>query len=102
MRVCFAGGLCKFHPTPEENDQYSANHSYIAIQAASQSTLSMHNFIPLVISGKDKNKQLTLLTQRKLAFTGKMSLYIRRDIQKNVKPGASFIPACTILYISIH
>ncbi len=41
-----------------------------AIQAASQSNLSMHNFTPIVISGKDKNKQLTLLSQRKLALKG--------------------------------
>jgi hypothetical protein len=29
--------------------------------------LSMHNYTPLVISGNDKNKQLTILGQRKLA-----------------------------------
>ncbi len=34
----------------------------------------MHNFTPLVINGKDKNKQLTLLTQRKLAFTGRHTI----------------------------
>jgi hypothetical protein len=31
--------------------------------------LSMHSYTPLVISGNDKNKQLTLLSQRKLALT---------------------------------
>jgi hypothetical protein len=31
-----------------------------AIQEASLSLLSMHNYTPLVISGNDKNKQLTL------------------------------------------
>jgi hypothetical protein len=31
--------------------------------------LSMHNYTPLVISGNDKTKQLTLLSQRKLALT---------------------------------
>jgi hypothetical protein len=31
--------------------------------------LSVHNFTPLVISVNDKNKQLTLLSQRKLALT---------------------------------
>jgi hypothetical protein len=34
-----------------------------AIQAASQSILSMHNYTPLVISGNDKNKPLTLFSQ---------------------------------------
>jgi hypothetical protein len=38
-----------------------------AIQAASQSTLSMYNYTPLVISRNEQNKQLTLL--RKLALT---------------------------------
>jgi hypothetical protein len=31
--------------------------------------LSMQNYTPLVFSGNDKNKQLTLLRQRKLALT---------------------------------
>ncbi len=31
--------------------------------------LSMHSCTPLVISGNDKNKQLTLLSRRKLALT---------------------------------
>jgi hypothetical protein len=31
--------------------------------------LSLHNYTPLVISGNDKNKQVTLLNQRKLALT---------------------------------
>ncbi len=34
----------------------------------------MHNYTPFVISGNDKNKQLTLLSQRKLAFTGRNML----------------------------
>jgi hypothetical protein len=33
------------------------------------SLLSRHNYTPLLISGNDKNKQLTLLSQRKLALT---------------------------------
>jgi hypothetical protein len=31
--------------------------------------LSMNNYTPLVISRNEKNKQLTLLSQRKLALT---------------------------------
>jgi hypothetical protein len=34
------------------------------------SWLSMHYYIPLVISRNDKNKRLTLLSQHKLALTG--------------------------------
>jgi hypothetical protein len=45
--------------------------------------LSRHNYTPLVISGNDKSKQLTLLSQCKLAFTGRnmsMALEIRREM----------------------
>jgi hypothetical protein len=37
--------------------------------------LSMHNYTPLVISGKDKNKQLTLSSQYKLALTMRNTLF---------------------------
>ncbi len=37
--------------------------------------LSMHNYTSFMISGNDKNKQLTLLSQSKLAFSGR-NLYI--------------------------
>jgi hypothetical protein len=53
-----------------------------ATQEASQSSFfPMHNYTPLVISGNDKNEQLTLLSQFELAFTGK-NMEIRRDILK--------------------
>jgi hypothetical protein len=56
-------------PTPEENDKYSANHSQCNTGKSSKPiNLSMHNYTPLVISGNDKNKQLTLLSQHKLAL----------------------------------
>jgi hypothetical protein len=47
--------------------------------------LSMQNYAPLVISGNDKNKQLALLSQCKLAYTGRnmlMPLQIRKNILK--------------------
>jgi hypothetical protein len=37
--------------------------------------LSMNNYTPLMISGNDKNKQLTLLSQRKLALTTRNTLF---------------------------
>jgi hypothetical protein len=37
--------------------------------------LYMHNYTPLVISGNDKNKQLTLLSQRKFALTARNTLF---------------------------
>jgi hypothetical protein len=48
---------------PEENDQHSTN------KTQANPLLSMHNFSPLVISSHDKNKQLTVLSQCKLALT---------------------------------
>jgi hypothetical protein len=44
----------------------------------------------------DKNKQLTLLSQCRLAFTGKnvlLALKIRRDIKTLSKPGSTIILA---------
>jgi hypothetical protein len=43
----------------------TAPTTLIAIQA------TMNNYTPLVIRRNDDNKQLTLLSQRKLALTGK-------------------------------
>jgi hypothetical protein len=37
--------------------------------------LSMNNHAPLVICGNEKNKQLTLLSQRKLALTARNTLF---------------------------
>jgi hypothetical protein len=37
--------------------------------------LSMHNYTSLVIGGNDKNKQLTLLSQRKVALTERNTLF---------------------------
>jgi hypothetical protein len=36
--------------------------------------LSVHNYTPLLFSRNDKNKQLTLFSQRKLALTGTNTL----------------------------
>jgi hypothetical protein len=37
--------------------------------------LSIHSYTPLVISRDDKNKQRTLLSQRKLALTARNTLF---------------------------
>jgi hypothetical protein len=53
--------------------------------------LSMHNYTPLVINGNDKNKQLTLLSQGKLALTSRKTLFdfcvikSLEHIKKNIK-----------------
>jgi hypothetical protein len=52
--------------------------------------LSMHNYTPLVISGNDKNKQLTSLGQRKLAITSRNTLFVlKKSLEhlKNIKNG---------------
>jgi hypothetical protein len=70
---CFplAGGLCKFYANAEENRPITEPSTLSAIQSSSKCTLSMNNFTPLVISRNDKNNQLALLSQRKLALTPK-------------------------------
>jgi hypothetical protein len=39
------------------------------------SLLSINNYTPLVISGNDKNKQLTLLSQCKLALAARNTFF---------------------------
>ncbi len=51
----------------------------------------------------DQNQQWTLLSQYKLAFTGRnivMAVEIQRDIQKTKKPGATLFQACIYLLMS--
>jgi hypothetical protein len=59
-------GFCKFTPTTN-----TAPTTLGAIQAASRSTFINEQLTPLVISGNATNKQITLLTQGKLALTGR-------------------------------
>ncbi len=61
-----------FTPLPEENDQP------LLVQYKQQANphISMHNYTPTGISGNDKNKQLTLLSQRKLALTEKICTWL--------------------------
>jgi hypothetical protein len=55
----------------------SAPATVSAMQAASQSTfINAQLYTPLVISGNNKNKQLTLLSQCKLAITGRNMLMV--------------------------
>jgi hypothetical protein len=52
-------------------------HQSLLVQDKQQanSPLSINNYTPLVISWNDKNKQLTLLSQRKLALTARNTLF---------------------------
>jgi len=49
--------------------------SIILIARQAKPLLSMHNYNPHVISGNDKNKQLKLSSQRKLALTARNTLF---------------------------
>jgi hypothetical protein len=66
-----------FTPTPEENDQYSTNRQPFLVQYQQKHNplLSMNNYTLRVISRNDKNKQPTLLSQRKLALTAINKLF---------------------------
>jgi hypothetical protein len=66
---CFplAGGSCKFYANaggkrPIQRQPVSVKYCTLYKQQDNP-LLSMHNYTPLVISGDDKNKQLTLSTQ---------------------------------------
>jgi hypothetical protein len=62
---CFplAGGLCKFYANAGGKRPMQRQPLLVQYKQANP-LLSMNNFTPLVISGNDKNKQLTLLSQR--------------------------------------
>ncbi len=60
-----------FTPTPEENDQFSGNHSQSNSRSKPIHFYQQTNYTPLVISGNDKNKQ-TRSTARNTLLRYKM------------------------------
>jgi hypothetical protein len=75
---CFplAGRLCKFYANAGGKRPIQRQPLLLQHKQEVNPLLSMHNYTPLVISGNDKNKQLTLLSQRKLTFNHK--IYVKR------------------------
>jgi hypothetical protein len=67
---CFplAGGLCKFYAKAGGKRPLQRQPHLVQYKQQANPCLSMKNYNPLVISWNDKNKQLTLLSQSKLAF----------------------------------
>jgi hypothetical protein len=67
---CFplAGGFCKFYANAGGKRPKQRRPLLVRYKHQNNPHLSMHNYIPLVISANDKDKQLTLLSQHKLAF----------------------------------
>jgi hypothetical protein len=66
-----------FTPTLEKNGGKKQRQPLL-VQYKQQANplLSMHNYTPHVISGNDKNKQLTLLSQCKLTFNSSLGRYV--------------------------
>jgi hypothetical protein len=64
-----AGGLCKFYANAGGKQQIQRQLLLVQYKQQANSSLSVNNYTPLVISRNDKNKQLTLLSQRKRALT---------------------------------
>jgi hypothetical protein len=74
---CFplAGGLCTCFTN--EGGKRPIQRQLLLVQYKQQANalLLLKNDTPLVISGNDKNMQLTILSQRKLALTTKNNLF---------------------------
>jgi hypothetical protein len=63
-----------FTATPEETT-HQRQPLLVQFKQQANPLLSMHNYTPLLISGNDISKQLTLLSQRKLALTARNTLF---------------------------
>jgi hypothetical protein len=64
-----AGGFCKSYAKAEEKRPIQRKSLVVTYKHHANPLLSVNNYTPLVVSRKDKNKQLKLLCQRKLAET---------------------------------
>jgi hypothetical protein len=78
---CFplAGGLCKFYAKAGGKQPIQRYLLLVQYKQQANPLLSMHNYTPLVIRGNDKNKQLTLISQRKLALTARNTLFALKN-----------------------
>jgi hypothetical protein len=62
----------------------------------------MNNYTPLLISRNDKNKQLTLLSQHKLALPGKIYVNGSVNLEGHLKKLKTKHDASSGLYLSIY
>jgi hypothetical protein len=74
-----AGGLCKFYANPGGKQPMQRQLLLVQYKQQANQLLSTNNYTPLAISKNDKNKQLTLLNQRKLAFTARNALFAQQN-----------------------
>jgi hypothetical protein len=70
-----AGGLRKFYANAGGKQPIERQPFLVQYKRHANSLFSMNNYTPLVISRNDKNKQLTLLSQCKLALTAINKLF---------------------------
>ncbi len=69
---------CRIVQTLHQRGRKTTNAALSAMQAASQSVFineQFNHYTPLLINRNDKNKQLTLLSQRKLALTARNTFF---------------------------
>jgi hypothetical protein len=74
---CFplAEGLCKFCANARGKRTIQRQPLLVQYKQQASPLLLMNNYTPLVVSGNYKNKQLTLLSQRKLALTVRNTIF---------------------------
>jgi hypothetical protein len=74
--LCFPldAGLCKLYTNAGRKMTNTATTTLSARQGANQSYFINAQLSSSLITGSDKNKQLTLISQCKLAFTGRNML----------------------------
>jgi hypothetical protein len=88
---CFplARGLCKFYANTRGKRPIQRQPLLVQYKQQANPLLSMNNYTPLVISSNDKNKQLILLSQQKLALTAQNKLFASSEALKIEKTSAS-------------
>jgi hypothetical protein len=70
-----AGGWGKFYGNAGGKRPIQRQPLLVQYKQQANPLLSMHKNNPLVISGKDKNKQIRKVSQRKLALTAGNTLF---------------------------
>jgi hypothetical protein len=85
-----AGGLCKFYANAGGKQPIQRHPLLVLYKQQANPLLSMTINTPLMISGSDKNKQLTLISQHKLALVAINTLFaIIRALKKLKKMAPS-------------
>jgi hypothetical protein len=70
-----SGGLCKFFANAGGKQPTQRQLLLVQYKQQANPLLLTHNHTPHVVSMNDKNKQLTVIKQRKLALTARNTLF---------------------------